>query len=191
MQPDPAERSARSGVLDNEVPAVPLRAFQEKLGHSSHQITSDTHTSVLPEMMRAEAESVMAVVPRDIPFQVHTPLEIPETARQGDLAAFFAHGARRSGDTWAVGAQTQPDSDPLGMIVLADRGQDDAANAAMKWIRDHCAANDLELVRVENFNDRYPKEQRSDFSLTRFTVARSESPGLDGWELPTGLPPTA
>ncbi|MER8066863.1 hypothetical protein ABTZ59_00875 [Streptomyces sp. NPDC094034] len=61
----------------------------------------------------------------------------------------------------------------------------------MKWIRDHCTTNDLELARVENFNDRYPEEQRSDFSLTRFTVGRSDSPDVDGWALPTGLPPAA
>ncbi len=143
---------------------------QEKLGHSSREITSDTYTSVLPEMMRAEAESVMAVVPRDVPFQVRTPLEIPETAWRNDIALYFAHGARQSGDNWAVGAQSRPDSDLLGMIALASRGQDDAANAAVKWIRDHCAANDLDLVRVENFNHRYPEEQRADFSLTRFTT---------------------
>lgn len=133
----------------------------------------------------------MAVVPRDVPYEVDTPLEIPDTAWQNDLAVFFAHGARQSGDTWAVGAQPQPRSDLLGMITLAGRGQDDAANAAVKWIRDHCTANDLELVRVENFNDRYPEEQRADFSLTRFTIARSESPGVDDWALPTGLPPAA
>lgn len=109
-----------------------IKVVQEKLGHSSRQITSDTYTSVLPEMMRAEAESVMAVVPRDVPFQVRTPLMIPETAWQNDVVVFFAHGARQSGDTWAVGAQTRPDSELLGMITLAGRGQDDAANAAVK-----------------------------------------------------------
>ncbi|MGW7753499.1 hypothetical protein ACWGK6_18515 [Streptomyces violaceusniger] len=51
--------------------------------------------------------------------------------------------------------------------------------------------NDLELVRVENFNDHYPEEQRAEFSLTRCTVARSQSPGLDAWALPTGLPSAA
>jgi hypothetical protein len=61
----------------------------------------------------------------------------------------------------------------------------------LKWVRDHCSASDLELVRVENFNDRYPEEQRADFSLTRFTVARSESPTVEAWALPTGLPPAA
>ncbi|MFJ1994294.1 tyrosine-type recombinase/integrase [Streptomyces asiaticus] len=166
-----------------------IKVVQEKLGHSSRQITSDTYTSVLPEMMRAEAESVMAVVPRDVPFKVRTPLVIPESAWQGAIAAFFAHGAQRSGDTWAVGAQTQPDSDLLGLITLTGRGQDDAANAAVKWIRDHCTANDLELVRVENFSDRYQEEQRAAFSLTRFTIARAESPDLDGWAPLTGALP--
>ncbi|WP_330317933.1 tyrosine-type recombinase/integrase [Streptomyces platensis] len=168
-----------------------IKVVQEKLGHSSRQITSDTYTSVLPEMLRAEAESVMAVVPRDVPFEVSAPLAIPELAWQNDIAVFFAHGARQSGNTWAVGAQTQPDTDLLGVINLAGRGQEDAANAAVKWMRDHCTANDLELVRVENFNDRYPEEQQADFSLTRFTIARSESPGQGGWALPTGLPPSA
>ncbi|MEV0257763.1 tyrosine-type recombinase/integrase [Streptomyces sp. NPDC050732] len=168
-----------------------IKVVQEKLGHSSRQITSDTYTSVLPEMMRAEAESVMAVVPRDVPFQVRTPLSIPEAAWQGDVAVFFTHGARQTGDTWAVGAQIQPGADLLGMITLAGRGQDTAANAAVKWIRDHCAANELELVRVENFNERYSEEQRANFSLTRFTIARSESPDVGVWALPTGLPPAA
>lgn len=125
------------------------------------------------------------------PLRGAYPAGDPERAWQGDIAVFFAHGARQSGDNWCVGAQPQPDSDLLGMITLAGRGQDDAANAAVKWIRDHCAVNDLELVRVENFNDRYPEEQQADFSLTRFTIARSESPGLDGWALPTGMPPVA
>ncbi|MFF2650472.1 tyrosine-type recombinase/integrase [Streptomyces sp. NPDC058045] len=168
-----------------------IKVVQEKLGHSSRQITSDTYTSVLPEMMRAEAESVMSVVPRDISYAERTPLEIPETAWQADVAVFFAHGARQSGDTWAVGAQRKPDSDLLGMITLTGRSQGDAANAAVKWVRDHCATNSLELVRVENFNDRYSEEQQSNFSLTRFTVARSESPGRAGFALPTGLPPAS
>lgn len=41
----------------------------------------------------------MAIVPRDVPFQVRTPLTIPEAAWQNDIAVFFAHGARQSGDT--------------------------------------------------------------------------------------------
>lgn len=41
-----------------------IKVVQERLGHSSRQITSDTYTTVLPELMRSEAESTMSVVPR-------------------------------------------------------------------------------------------------------------------------------
>jgi hypothetical protein len=103
-----------------------IKVVQEKLGHSSRQITSDTYTSVLPEMMRAEAESVISVVPREVSYKVHTPLEIPETTWQGDLAVFFAHGARQAGEDWPgptpissawspsqAGARTTPPMPPL------------------------------------------------------------------------------
>ncbi|MEU8969001.1 tyrosine-type recombinase/integrase [Streptomyces monashensis] len=41
-----------------------IKVVQERLGHSSRQITSDTYTSVLPQLMTAEAESTSAMVPR-------------------------------------------------------------------------------------------------------------------------------
>ncbi|MGW8948397.1 tyrosine-type recombinase/integrase [Streptomyces koyangensis] len=104
-----------------------IKVVQVKLGHSSRQIISDTYTSVLPEMMRAEAESVMAVVPRDIPYGVRSPLALLSSAWQNAIAVFFAHGVRQKGDGWLVGVQVHPDSDLLGMISLGGRGQGDAA----------------------------------------------------------------
>ncbi|MFE5089418.1 tyrosine-type recombinase/integrase [Streptomyces sp. NPDC056638] len=44
---------------------VDIKVVQERLGHSSRQITSDTYTSVLPELMHAEADAIAAIVPRD------------------------------------------------------------------------------------------------------------------------------
>lgn len=41
-----------------------IKVVQERLGHSSRQITSDTYTSVVPELMRAEAEATVSIVPR-------------------------------------------------------------------------------------------------------------------------------
>ncbi|MGG2463189.1 tyrosine-type recombinase/integrase [Streptomyces sp. RGM 3693] len=41
-----------------------IKVVQERLGHSSRQITSDTYTSVLLQLLTAEAESTNAVVPR-------------------------------------------------------------------------------------------------------------------------------
>ncbi|MDQ0935672.1 hypothetical protein QFZ49_005644 [Streptomyces turgidiscabies] len=40
-----------------------IKVVQERPGHSSRQITSDTYTSVLPQLMTAEAESTIATVP--------------------------------------------------------------------------------------------------------------------------------
>jgi hypothetical protein len=59
--------------------------------------------------------------------QRHVPLLVPE-----------AHASRAT--PGAVGAQTRPDSDLLGLVTLTGRGQDDAANAAVRRIRDHGAA---------------------------------------------------
>ncbi|WP_330340196.1 tyrosine-type recombinase/integrase [Streptomyces sp. NBC_00557] len=165
-----------------------IKVVQERLGHSSRQITSDTYTSVLPEMMRAEAESMMTVVPREVSYEIHSPLVIPDDAWHGDVATIFAHGALQTGSTWAIGAQTRPGTDLLGEIRTKGHGQEHAANAALEWIRMHCASNGLELVRVENLNERYPEDQRPYFSLLRFMIARSEAPGIDGWGLPQGLP---
>ncbi|GGW27500.1 hypothetical protein GCM10010381_09700 [Streptomyces xantholiticus] len=41
-----------------------IKVVQERLGHRSRQITSDTYTSVLPQLLTAEAESTSAVVSR-------------------------------------------------------------------------------------------------------------------------------
>ncbi|MEV4741794.1 tyrosine-type recombinase/integrase [Streptomyces sp. NPDC049555] len=41
-----------------------IKVVQARLGHSRRSITSDTYTSVMPQLMRAEAENTMSVVPR-------------------------------------------------------------------------------------------------------------------------------
>lgn len=100
----------------------------------------------------------------------------------------FTHGARGNDNAWAIGAQSQPGIDLVGEIRTDGRSQEQAANAATKWIKEHCTAKGLELLRVESFDDRYPEDQRPHFSLIRFTIARPEVPGGDGWKLPQGLP---
>lgn len=107
--------------------STPQIAFT--LANNARQITSDTYPSVLPEMMRAEAESVMSVVPRTVDFTVMTPLDLSDAPWQKSLAVFFAHGARQKDNTWAIGAQDQPNSDLFGPVSLDGRGQDDAATA--------------------------------------------------------------
>ncbi|GAA1860065.1 tyrosine-type recombinase/integrase [Actinomadura bangladeshensis] len=43
---------------------VNMKVISETLGHARHSLTADTYTSVLPEVSRAAAEAVAAVVPR-------------------------------------------------------------------------------------------------------------------------------
>ena len=43
---------------------VPLKVVSTTLGHSSLSITSDTYTSVFPEVAAAAAEAAAALVPR-------------------------------------------------------------------------------------------------------------------------------
>ncbi|WP_425834023.1 tyrosine-type recombinase/integrase [Streptomyces fractus] len=158
-----------------------IKVVQERLGHASRQITSDTYTSVLPEMMRAEAESTIAVVPRAVTYRVRRPLDVPDDAYQNGVAAIFAHGTRCSGNTWAVVAQARPDTPVLGEIHSTGKGQDHATDASLTWIRNHCADNSLEILKVDNLSTEIPEDQRPDFSLLRFLIARPESPDVSGW----------
>ncbi|MEU2558478.1 tyrosine-type recombinase/integrase [Streptomyces longispororuber] len=149
-----------------------IKVVQERLGHSSRQITSDTYTSVLPELMRAEAEATLAVVPRDVPFEVLRPLEIPDEAFQHDVAVLYVHGARYSGGVWAVAAQLRHDGVALGEMRATCKGPDQAGDAVIKWITQHCASNGYEVLRTENHSGSYSHDQRPYFALLRFFIAR-------------------
>ncbi|MEU4273965.1 tyrosine-type recombinase/integrase [Streptomyces tanashiensis] len=63
---------------------APMKVVQERLGHKSFQITSDTYTTVLPQLLTAEAETTSAVVPR--PAQPG-PAPTPEKRARGRRGA--------------------------------------------------------------------------------------------------------
>ncbi|MBP2321398.1 hypothetical protein JOF56_001783 [Kibdelosporangium banguiense] len=46
---------------------IDMKIVQETLGHSALAVTSDTYTTVLPQIARAAAEAVVAIVPRRAP----------------------------------------------------------------------------------------------------------------------------
>ncbi|UGY91303.1 tyrosine-type recombinase/integrase [Streptomyces gobiensis] len=158
-----------------------IKVVQERLGHSSRQITSDTYTSVLPQLARREAESITSAIPRDVSYDVRQRLEIPSDAFRDDVAVIYAHGARYSGSRWSIGVKTRHDGDLLGEIRTTGRGPEHATNAAIKWIRDHCASAGFEVFRVDNLHDQYPEEERPCFTLVRFFIDRATGTGLEGW----------
>ena len=169
-----------------------IKVVQERLGHSSRQITSDTYTSVLPELMRSEAESTLSVVPRgaDLAFTVEHALKIPDDIFHRDIAVIYAHGASHSG-VWAITAKTTAAGEALGEIRAKGRTPEHAAEAARRWIEDHCANNGLKIARAENLNDEFPEDQRPYFTLTRFLIDRATGADADGWAPPQQPAPTS
>jgi hypothetical protein len=69
-----------------------MKVVQDMLGHSSITITSDTYTSVLPQVARSAAEATAGMVPR-----AQAPRVLPE------------HPTGPSGGT---GSSPLPDSEP-------------------------------------------------------------------------------
>ncbi|GAA1832965.1 site-specific integrase [Actinomadura chokoriensis] len=67
---------------------VNMKVISETLGHARHSFTADTYTSVLPEVSRAAAEAVAAVVPRR---------PRPETPAAGTNVISFADRRNRRG----------------------------------------------------------------------------------------------
>ncbi|WJV48859.1 site-specific integrase [Streptomyces flavofungini] len=161
-----------------------IKTVQERLGHSSRQITSDTYTSVLPELMRAEAESTLAVVPRNVPYQEQQRLKVPEEAFRDDVAVLYVHGSRYTGGKWSVGAKLRHDGDVLGEIRAVSKGPDQTSDAAIKWISEHCASNSYEVLRVEDHSNQYSEEQRPYFALLRFFIARPAGRDVENFVRP-------
>lgn len=72
------------------VGGVDMKVIQETLGHSALAVTSDTYTSVLPEIARNAAEATVAVVPRRTPSkQVGRPSGTQETNLDGGVSGGF------------------------------------------------------------------------------------------------------
>ncbi|MER0479736.1 tyrosine-type recombinase/integrase [Streptomyces sp. Edi2] len=158
-----------------------IKVVQERLGHSSRQITSDTYTSVVPEMMRTEAESIASVVPRIVVYDVHRELEIPEGAFHDSVVIVFTRCWRDDAGTWTVEARTAPETPALGQISTPGGSQDQATFAALQWIREHCADRGWDGMRIENLSDHYPEELRPFNALLRFTIVRPEEPDVAKW----------
>ncbi|MCN9239597.1 tyrosine-type recombinase/integrase [Streptomyces sp. RY43-2] len=93
-----------------------IKVVQERLGHFSRQVTSDTYTSVVPEMMRTDAESIVSVVPRVVSYDVHQRLEFPEEAFHDGVVVLFTRCARDDANAWTVEARTAPEAPALGRI---------------------------------------------------------------------------
>jgi integrase len=79
-----------------------MKMISEMLRHSSTQITSDTYTSVLPEVAREAAEAAAGLVPRQSPLEGAVPNPFPtsperQTAQTPDKVSAQLEEVRRQG----------------------------------------------------------------------------------------------
>ncbi|WP_406738519.1 site-specific integrase [Streptomyces sp. NBC_00853] len=159
-----------------------IKVVQERLGHSSRQITSDTYTSVLPELFRTEAESTVAVVPRggEISYTVKKALKIPNSVFAQDVVVLFASAASTGQKSrWAVEVQATAGGEVFGRIHTEVQAAERAVEAAEAWLRTHCTEQGYEVIRSENLADRIPEDQKATLALVRLVIDRTSASSRD------------
>ncbi|WP_327413910.1 tyrosine-type recombinase/integrase [Streptomyces sp. NBC_01233] len=159
-----------------------IKVVQERLGHSSRQITSDTYTSVLPELFRTEAESTVAVVPRggEVSYTVKKALKIPNSVFAQDVAVLFASAASTGPKSrWAVEVQATAGGEVFGRIHTEVQAAERAVEAAQAWLRTYCTDQGYEVIRSENLVDRIPEDQKTTLALVRLVIDRTSASSGD------------
>lgn len=159
-----------------------IKVVQERLGHSSRQITSDTYTSVLPELFRTEAESTVAVVPRggEVSYTVKKALKIPRSVFAQDVAVLFASAINTGQKSrWAVEVQATAGGEIFGRIHTEVQAAERAVEAAEAWLRAYCTEQGYEVIRSENLADRIPEDQRMTLGLVRLVIDRTSASGRE------------
>lgn len=109
--------------------------------------------------------------------------------RSGAMSPSSSPTAPATRETRGWSERRRAKSPLLGEIHTVGRGQEHAADAALKWIRGHCASQGLEILRVEDLNDQYPEDQRPHFAWLRFFITRPERPDVSQWGVPASPSP--
>ncbi|MFJ5737250.1 tyrosine-type recombinase/integrase [Streptomyces microflavus] len=164
-----------------------IKVVQERLGHSSRQITSDTYTSVLPELARREVESIGSAIPRTVPFIVLKPLTLPQKLFNDGMAVIYATATRSRDGVWTVSIKARRNDRPLGRIKVAAIDQDNATLAATNWVRLHCHDAGLRILAADKLTAHLP-ELGKHRDLARFVIDNGGEMGPEGWS-PVALPP--
>ncbi|MER5714904.1 tyrosine-type recombinase/integrase [Streptomyces sp. NPDC002132] len=158
-----------------------IKVVQERLGHSSRQITSDTYTSVLPELARREAESMTSVIPRSVPYDVLRPLTLPKKLFSDGMAVVYADAARSAEGAWTISVKARHNSRSLGKIRTAAASQENATQAAIHWVRDHCREAGLRILSADKITAHLPEPGRGQHHLARFVIDGGMEMGPEAW----------
>ncbi|MFI0190790.1 tyrosine-type recombinase/integrase [Streptomyces sp. NPDC017082] len=158
-----------------------IKVVQERLGHISRQITSDTYTSVLPELARREVESMTAVIPRSVPYNVLRPLALPQKLFSDGTAVVYADAARDADGAWTISVKTPRNSRPLGKIKTAVASQENATRTVIQWVRDHCKDTRLRILSADKVTTRLPGLGKGQHHLARFVIDDGTEMDPEAW----------
>ncbi|MEU7045510.1 site-specific integrase [Streptomyces varsoviensis] len=166
-----------------------IKVVQERLGHASRQLTSDTYTSVLPELARREVEALEAAVPRAVPFTVSKPLPHRSSHFSNGLTVLYAFASRTRDDTWTISLKAGSGERPLGTIKTAVGDQKKAGRAAVFWVQNHCKEADLRVMAVDVGTEQIPMSGKRQHPLVRFVIDSEPEGSLTGWNPAPDDPP--
>ncbi|THC52855.1 site-specific integrase [Streptomyces sp. Akac8] len=158
-----------------------IKVVQERLGHSSRQITSDTYTSVLPELARGEVESMTTVIPRSVPYNVLRPLAFPQKLFSDGMAVVYANAARDADGAWTISVKAPHNGRSLGKIKTAAASQENATRTVIQWVRDHCKDAGLRILSADKVTTRLPEPGKRQHRLARFVIDGETEMDPEAW----------
>jgi hypothetical protein len=158
-----------------------IKVVQEKLGHSSRQITSDTYTSVLPELARHEVESTTTVIPRSVPHNVLRPLALPKKLFGHGMAVVHAGAARDADGPRTISVKAAHNSRPLGKTKTAVATQENATRTVIQWVRGHCKDAGLRILSADKVTTRLPEPGKRQHRLARFVIDGGTELDPEAW----------
>ncbi|GHD98550.1 tyrosine-type recombinase/integrase [Streptomyces alanosinicus] len=155
-----------------------IKVVQERLGHSSRQITSDTYTSVLPELARREAESMTSVIPRSVDYDVLRPLALPQRLFSDGMAVVYADATRHRDGVWSVSVKGRRNGRLLGKIKTVTGSQENVTLAVIQWVRDHCKEAGLRILSADKITAPLAEPGKRQ-PLARFVIDGEPEVGLE------------
>lgn len=109
-------------------------------------------------------------------YTIQEDINIPLDAFTNEVAVVFAHGGRYGG-AWSISLSLSADGDSLGAIFTEENPSPDlAVDTAIEWISNHCARNDMKILKWENLNSQYGPSEAPYFALARLFIAHPAEP---------------
>jgi hypothetical protein len=148
------------------------------LGPARGQITSDTYTSVLPELARREAESMTSVIPRSVPYDVLRPLALPRKLFSDGMAVVYADATRAWDGAWTVTLKARHDGRSFGKIKTTAASQESVTLAVIQWVREHCEEAGPRILSADKITGHFPEIGKRQY-LARSVIDGESEMGLE------------